>query len=363
MKKAIGIIIILILMALAWLAFGRPGTPEPPVTMSPETEVNLENTEAEVVTGLEVPWAIAFITDEEMLVTERPGRLLRVSLKGEKEVVSEIDEVLDRGEGGLLGVAVHPDFETNKLIYVYYTYAEDGANTLNRVVRYGYVDGNLSEPTVIVDRIPGAATHNGGRIAFGPDGYLYIGTGDAQAPSLSQDTSSLAGKILRVNDNGELATGNPFENEVYSYGHRNVQGLAWDDQGRLWATEHGPRGNDELNVIEAGANYGWPVIQGDQAREGMRTPVVHSGSATWAPSGLAYAQGRLFFAGLRGQALYRYDIEQNRVEALFTREFGRLRDVVVHNDRLFVTTSNRDGRGQPQADDDQIIPMILEPLF
>ena len=217
---------------------------------------------------------------------------------------------------------------------------------------------------VIVDRIPGAANHNGGRIKFGQDRLLYIATGDAQEPSRAQDTNSLAGKILRVTDAGQPAAGNSFNNAVYSYGHRNVQGLAWDQNGTLWATEHGRSGAlsglDELNLIVLGKNYGWPEIAGDETRVGMEAPVKHSGATvTWAPAGAAFWQEKLYFGGLRGQALYEAVISRNKVTALnelLKGELGRIREVITGPDGgLYITTSNRDGRGQPQETDDRII--------
>lgn len=317
--------------------------------LSPEVEVVAQN--------LEIPWAVAFLPDGNMLVTERPGRVQRVTQAGAVELVAQVEGVLHIGEGGLLGLALHPDFGENNWIYLYLTYSSNGNNTLNRVVRYSYAATGLSERRVIIDEIPGARNHNGGRIAFGPDGYLYITTGDAGEPSLSQDTESLAGKILRVTDTGEPAPGNPFGTEVYSYGHRNPQGLTWRD-GELWATEHGPRAQDELNLVQAGQNYGWPQITGTQERAGMRSPVIQSGDETWAPSGLAYHKGVFFFAGLRGSTLFSFDPENPDVgvSEQFAGEFGRLRDVVVGPDgALYLATSNRDGRGSPAQNDDRII--------
>ena len=318
-----------------------------------------------IAESLVVPWAIAFLPDKTMLVTERPGRVRFVDAKGSLDAspVVTVPEAVEIGEGGLLGIALHPDFSANRWVYLYYTYAGSGNNTFNRVVRMTYKDKKLINEQIIVDEIPGAANHNGGRIKFGPDKYLYITTGDAQNPSQAQVTNALGGKILRVTDDGKPAPGNPFNNLVYSYGHRNPQGLAWDDRGQLWSTEHGPSGsqtgNDEVNKIEPGKNYGWPEIQGDQKKEGMEKPVVNSGFATtWAPAGAVIISGSLFFSGLRGQALYQAKINDNPVivNAYFQNEFGRIREVVVGPDgMLYITTSNRDGRGNPSQTDDKII--------
>jgi glucose/arabinose dehydrogenase len=312
---------------------------------------------------LDIPWEIVFLPDGSLLVTERPGRLLRIS--GTQQTTIEVGGVKHVGEGGLLGLALHPDFTTNHWIYLYATtQTEDGL--INRVDRYTFdIEKNqLSDNKTIVAGIPGAANHDGGRIAFGPDRLLYITTGDAQQEKNAQDTQSLAGKILRVTDDGGIPADNPFNNMVYSYGHRNPQGLAWDKDGRLWATEHGPSGvdtgYDELNIIEKGANYGWPVIKGDQQHEEMKTPVINSGSDdTWAPAGTAIIGDRLFFTGLRGQSLYGVRLTEVGVENLetyFREEYGRLRVVTVGPDEwLYLATSNTDGRGTSKPNDDRII--------
>jgi glucose/arabinose dehydrogenase len=318
-----------------------------------------------IAESLDTPWGIAFLPDGSMLATERKGtvRLIDAAGRLRTEPAAVIDTARETGEGGLLGIALHPDFADNAIAYLYYTYSGPAGRTMNRVVRMTYSGGRLRDEEVILDAIPGASNHDGGRLKFGPDGFLYIGTGDAQQSSLAQDKTSLAGKILRVTDEGKPAPGNPFKNEVYSYGHRNVQGLAWDEKGSLFATEHGrsgfQSGLDEINRIEPGQNYGWSDIQGDERRQGMAAPLRHSGSATWAPSGAAFLNGSLFFGGLRGRALYEAVIRGNdvvEVKEHFKGEFGRIRDVVAGPDgRLYITTSNRDGRGDPGRDDDRII--------
>lgn len=330
-------------------------TGEPAGAGSPET----------VAENLEIPWELVFLPNGDLLVTERPGRLLRI---GANRQVIEISGVEHRGEGGLLGLALHPDFEQNSYIYLYLTTAEGGGLT-NRVERYRLSGNRLSERTVIIENIPGASYHDGGRIAFGPDGKLYVGTGDAGDESSAQDTASLAGKILRVNDDGSVPHDNPFGNAVYSYGHRNVQGLAWDERGQLWATEHGrsgvASGFDELNKIVKGGNYGWPEIQGDEIQGGMLAPELNSGASdTWAPSGLAFSGGRLVFAGLRGASLYVADVVDGRarnLRAYFRGEYGRLRSVIEGPDgSLYFLTNNTDGRGSPRPGDDRIISVPLE---
>lgn len=337
----------------------------------PEEKVDIPEVSI-VAQDLEVPWGIVFLPEGGMLVTERKGRVRFISQEGKLKdnpaiTISNVKQV---GEGGLHGIALHPDFQKNKYVYLYYTYSGSENSTTNRVVRY-YFDGNkLNDEEIIVDEIPGAPNHDGGRIKFGPDKFLYITTGDAQNPSLAQDKNSLAGKILRVTDSGEAVPGNPFGNRVYSYGHRNPQGITWDKDGTLWETEHGPSGletgNDEFNKIQVGGNYGWPDIRGKQTKEGMFIPILESGRTdTWATGGLAYLDGKFYFAGLRGQALYEVDeaLTNPKLITHFKGEFGRLRDVVAGSDgMLYVTTSNRDGRGKPKSDDDKILRINPEKL-
>lgn len=310
-----------------------------------------------VAKNLQIPWSLAFLPNGDLVFTQRTGEVMLLA-KGTSDpvLVSKIDDALQSGEGGLLGIAVSPNFPTNESIFVYFTYSESGNRTLNRVVRYRLSSGKLIQREVIVDAIPGAVFHNGGRLKFGPDGFLYITTGDAQEPSLSQDIGALAGKILRVDEDGKLANDNPFGNLVYSWGHRNPQGLAWDDSGRLWETEHGQSATDEVNIIEMGKNYGWPVIRGEIKGNGMISPIVQSGLATWAPSGAAYLDGYLYFAGLRGEGLFRLSTEKVSDLEKVIDNLGRVRDVVVGPDNLlYIATGNTDGRGTPKVDDDKII--------
>jgi len=315
-----------------------------------------------VASGLEVPWDVVFLPDKDMLVTERRGRLLRIAPDGMVREISGVEDVKQTGEGGLLGIALHPAFLRNNLLYLYQTTGASGGTT-NRVDRYRLDGDALVERTTILQNIPGAIYHDGGKIAFGPDGKLYVTTGDATQGALAQDLNSLAGKILRLNDDGTIPGDNPFGTAVWSYGHRNPQGLAWDGQNRLWATEHGRSGvrsgYDELNLIEPGKNYGWPTIEGPEAMEDMVTPYLQSGANdTWAPAGVMFFAGSLYFGGLRGESLYQVKLDESYPSVIghFEKEFGRIRAVTLGPDRLFyITTSNRDGRGLAKQGDDKII--------
>lgn len=349
-----------------------PFASETSSSASPKPDIPVETIVAE---GLDTPWAIAFLPDKSMLVTERKGTVRLVNQKGnlQNEPVATLSKVKEIGEGGLLGIVLHPNFSSNNYVYFYYTYGSEGDNTRNRVVRMTYKDGKLSDEKIIVDNIPGASNHNGGRIKFGPDNYLYITTGDAQEPSLAQQKSSLAGKILRVTDEGKPTPGNFNDTYGYSWGHRNPQGIAWDSNGNLWETEHGPSGgslgtgNDEVNFIELGKNYGWPVIQGDQTKEGMVTPVKNSTpKLSWAPSGAAFIGNSLFFSGLKGQTLYEAVTQNNQIADFkehFKNKNGRIREVIAGPDgMLYISTSNQDGRGKPFETDDRIIKINPEKL-
>ena len=333
-------------------------------------------------TGLETPWAIDFAPDGRVFISERPGQI-RVAKGGRLEAEPWLElSVAEVSEAGLLGLALDPQFARNRYVYVAYTYRVRGRQLQNRLVRLREdpATGKGKVDKILMDGVAGNFNHNGARVRFGPDGKLYWTMGDAQNPDLSQDLSSPNGKILRLNPDGTIPADNPFPNSpVYSYGHRNPQGLAWQPgTGRLYATEHGPSGHqgccrDELNYIEPGKNYGWPLITGDQRREAMVTPVIHSGAwETWAPAGTTFVSrgpwaGSLVFTGLRGQSLYRLTLDPNdprrvvSIERLFVGRFGRLRDVAEGPDgALYLLTSNRDGRGRPRPDDDRVIRITFK---
>lgn len=327
-----------------------------------------------IASGLEVPWSIDFSPDGRIFFTERVGRI-RVIQDGKlvPKPVTEIG-VARVGEGGLLGLALHPDFQSNHFIYIYYTYRDSSGKLWNRVVRFVERAGEAREERIILDGIPGAVIHDGGRIKFGPDGKLYITTGDAGEPSLAQDLNSLAGKVLRVNPDGSLPDDNPIPGSLaFSYGHRNPQGLAWHPVTRvLYSTEHGPTANDEVNLIVAGGNYGWPLVLGKAHEPKYIDPLVNY-NITEAPSGAAFYRGvfedwsnSLFFASLRGRHVRRIVFaapEYRSVvsDEVFLAEFGRMRDVAVGPDGfIYLATSNRDGRGSPSEDDDKILRVGLQ---
>ena len=334
-----------------------------------------------VVEGLEVPWDLAFTPDGRILVTERPGRI-RVVVDGvlQEEPYATI-EVFHRSEAGLMGLTLHPDFDNNGYLYVCYTYRE-GRNTFNRIARLTDEGERGADHQVILDHIPGDTRHDGCRLGFGPDGYLYATTGDATDPQLSQDLDSLAGKVLRMAADGEAPPDNPFPGSlVYSWGHRNPQGLAWHPvTGDLFITEHGPASDDEVNLVEAGRNYGWPEVMGAAGHPEYQdsalslTPTVAiAGAAFVSDSSLPAAwEGSLVFAALKSSHLQRVTLEPPDYRAVASRQvlfqdvFGRLRAVVMGPDGfLYFTTSNRDGRGRPREGDDKLLrlaPASQEPL-
>ena len=327
-----------------------------------------------IATNLEIPWALAFAEDGRLFVTERPGRL-RIIEDGRllDEPAVTLPNVFTDGEAGLLGVALDPDFAKNRFVYLFYTATRAGRDPVNRIVRFFEANNTLVDAVTILDDIPASRLHDGGRIRFGADGYLYATTGDALDPTSAQDLGLLTGKILRIARDGTTPGDNPFASQVYSYGHRNPQGIDWHPMSSdLWATEHGQVGNDEINRIEPGANYGWPTIEGVETMAGMRTPVLFF-TPSVAPSGASFYTGTmfpsfrndLFVATLRGSHLHRVTFSQTdpRVvtshERLVEDRFGRLRDVVTGPDgALYFCTSNRDGRGTPVVEDDRVIRLV-----
>ncbi|MGW6560618.1 PQQ-dependent sugar dehydrogenase [Streptomyces hydrogenans] len=306
--------------------------------------------------GLRSPWGLAALPGGDLLVSSRDDRTVtRVDGRsGAKRSLGEVPGVVPGGEGGLMGLAVRGGW-----VYAYLTAESD-----NRIVRMRYGGGagdRLGAPEPVLTGIPKGTIHNGGRIAFGPDGMLYAGTGETGETGLAQDRASLGGKILRMTPEGRPAPGNPFaDSVVYSYGHRNVQGIAWDAEGRLWAAEFGQNTWDELNLVEPGRNYGWPEVEGTAGKAGFVDPVAQWPTSEASPSGIAWARGAVWMAGLRGERLWRIPLSgaerSGEPEAFLGGEYGRLRTVLADGaGGLWLVTSETDGRGTPETGDDRIL--------
>jgi glucose/arabinose dehydrogenase len=309
-----------------------------------------------------VPWSTAFLPDGSALVTLRDeARLIQVRDGRAPVDLGRVGGVVPGGEGGLLGVAVSPTFAADHTVYLYTTAARD-----NRVVRVRFEAGRPASQRAVLTGIPKAGNHNGGRLAFGPDGYLYVTTGDAGRTERAQDRSSLGGKILRVTRDGRPAPGNPFPGSpVWSYGHRNVQGIAWAPDGTMYASEFGQNTWDELNRIQPGRNYGWPVVEGRARRTGYVDPLVQWPTSDASPSGIAYADGAIWMAALRGESLWRIPVPGARPgvpKRLLQGRYGRLRDAVLAPDGRLWVLSNNTARGTPAADDDKLLAFPLAEL-
>jgi glucose/arabinose dehydrogenase len=308
-----------------------------------------------VATGLAIPWGLAFLPDGDAVVIERAtARVLRIEPGSSPQQLGTLPNVDPDGEGGALGLAVSPSFAQDGWIYAYHTSPSD-----NRIVRFQL--NSVGSPQSVLTGIPrGTQIHNGGRIQFGPDGMLYAATGDAGTGANAQNLNSLAGKILRMTATGGVPGGNPFAgSRVYSYGHRNVQGLAWDAQGRLWASEFGQNALDEVNLIQAGGNYGWPTCEGPCGNPGFINPKLTWPTSQSSPSGAEIANNHLFVAALRGQRLWVIPLQGENLgtpTSVLMGTFGRLRSVELGPDGwLWLDTSNRDGRGTPVPADDRVI--------
>ncbi|MBI2601257.1 PQQ-dependent sugar dehydrogenase [Candidatus Daviesbacteria bacterium] len=319
-----------------------------------------------VAQGLEVPWDIAISPQDELFITERPGQVKILTKDGKLINIANLRQVSSNSESGLTGIALHPNFNNNNFLYLYYSY-QKGNSTFNRVSRFTFQDNTLSDEQIILNNLPGGPIHNGGRLRFGPDQKLWILTGDAGFESLAQNLNSLGGKVLRLNDDGTIPSDNPIKGSaIYSYGHRNPQGIDWYN-GNLFISEHGSQAFDEINLIEPNKNYGWPIVKrcfSDDPK--FVNPILCSEQTTWAPSGLAFIEtdieelkNSLFFAGLRGQLLERAVIEGRNVqsrETILKDTYGRLRAVTADDKgNVYISTSNRDGRGIPQQGDDKIL--------
>lgn len=343
--------ILLTALTMTTAATGQPIGP----TAVPPTPQNAGS----VATNLASPWGLAFLPDGSTLVSERNTARIKRIAGGTVTTIGTVPGVRPAGEGGLHGLAVSPNFNNDRLIYAYFTAAND-----NRVVRMTFNNG-LGTPQTIVSGIPKANIHNGGRLAFGPDGMLYISTGDANQSSRAQSMSSLGGKILRVTPTGAAAPGNPTSgSRIWTLGHRNVQGLAFDGAGRLYASEFGQNTWDELNLIQAGRNYGWPIVEGRANDPRFVNPLVQWSPSQASPSGIAFARNTVWVAGLRGQRLWAVPVLNGALDgnpvSFFNGTFGRLRAVATAADgSLRLMTNNTDGRGNPRPGDDRIVRLTF----
>ena len=366
-----GVIIIIIAISVATVLSTPSDTtvpiPEPATTDSAnQTNKGIRT----IAQNLDVPWAIDIAVDNRIFFTEKPGRLGMIHANGtlaSEPVVNIHTE--DIGEAGLMGLALHPNFTQNHLMYVYHTYAKNGG-LYNKVLMLTEKNNKIVNSKIILDGIPASESNNGGRIKFGPDGKLYVSTGDSETPELAQNTKSLAGKLLRLNDDGTIPDDNPIpESPVYSYGHRDIQGFAWHPlTKKLYASEHGPACNDEVNIIEPGSNYGWPIEVCNHSTSSapirFETP-EYCFNPEIAPSGLTIAasnklgyQNDILFTTLRGSHLHHIDLE-TRIQDNVLVGYGRLSDIVeAHDGSLYVLTTNRNAIGIGNANDDHILQII-----
>jgi len=326
----------------------------------PNENVQNINENLEIIAEqLRVPWSIDS-DGTSFFISERAGSIVKVT---ESETIRQKlhpkKRLATASEAGVLGFVLHPEKEHYG--FLYYTY-EDESGQFNRVVELRKEKNEWYEENVLIDHIPSGTYHHGGRMKIGPDNKMYIATGDATVPSIAQDKTSLAGEILRINLDGTIPHDNPNSNSlVYSYGHRNPQGLSWDQSGQLYSSEHGPSAHDELNVVKANGNYGWPQVYGNESKEGMIPPIIHSGEQTWAPSGMAYHNGILYVAQLRGEGVLAFDIKE-KITKQIVSNVGRVRDVFIHGDYLYIITNNTDGRGNPNDRDDKLMRVQLSKI-
>jgi glucose/arabinose dehydrogenase len=314
-----------------------------------------------IADNLQIPWSIQKEGDSFYL-SERPGSIVKVENGTSlRQRVTLQKPLSSEAEAGLLGFVLHPNFAENRQALAYYTYDENG-RPFNQVVVITLEGDEWRETKRLLDRIPSGPVHHGGRMKIGPDGKLYFSVGDAAIAENAQSLTHLNGKILRMNLDGSVPNDNPFKGSyIYSYGHRNPQGLAWDEDGKLYESEHGQSAHDELNRIQAGSNYGWPIIEGNEQQQGMVTSIFQTGDVTWAPSGIAYHDRKLYVSTLRGQALQEVDLQTMKSREIVSG-LGRLRDVMVDGEYLYFISNNTDGRGNPAEDDDKLYQLRLSDI-
>ncbi|MCW2751206.1 MAG: glucose sorbosone dehydrogenase [Aeromicrobium sp.] len=335
-------------------------TPTPSATRTTAAAAPHPAVASTIASGLNVPWGIVFLANGDALVSQRDkGTVVRITTAGKVSTVGAVKGVVGStglGEGGLLGIATAPGDEST--LFAYITTASD-----NRVVKMDLTPSSLGTPKAILPGIPTSVHHHGGRLLFDSQGRLYVSAGDAEQSQLAQDKSSLAGKIMRIDQDGKAAAGNPFDNRTWSYGHRNIEGLAFDDAGRLWASEFGDKAADELNLIRRGGNYGWPIVEGKSDNPAYINPKVTWPTDDCSPSGLAITRSTAFLGALQGECLFAVKLDGTHTgtpKAYFSGDYGRLRSVVVAPDgALWLTTSNTDGRANPTKVDDRILRVRL----
>jgi len=391
-KKLVIVFAFVLLLVLAYAVYAyninQKGVPNGTIVnllqnLDNSSNENPEPVEYQIVEfarGLYVPWSMVFTSPERMLVSERNGNIKEiVNGKLNPNSIINLPEVAEVAESGLMGITVHPNYSSNKYVYACLTY-ETGSGLADKIERFVDDGDSLSRDKIILNSFPAARFHAGCRIKFGPDGKLYVTTGDASVKEQAQNLNSLSGKVLRMNDDGSVPLDNPFPNSlIWSYGHRNPQGIAWNESGVMFETEHGPSGNDgpgggdEVNIIKKGLNYGWPVVSHERTQSGMESPKLVFTPAE-APSGATFYSGKVFpqfknnffFTALRGTGLFRVVVSEGNPEEVLSYEkmdinFGRIRDVIEGPDGLiYFSTSNRDGRGQVRDGDDKVYRFELK---
>lgn len=333
--------------------------PEPTTAPAPAPTAGTPTIESTIASGLNVPWGIAFLASGDALVSQRDeGTIVRIATDGTVTTLGSVPDSSGRpgGEGGLLGIAVPPGDES--VVFAYVTTGSD-----DRVVRMSLSGDTLGRPEPILTGIPVGSRHHGGRLLFDPSGLLFVSTGDAGVGERAQDRDALGGKVLRIDQDGKAAPDNPFGNRTWSYGHRNIEGLAFDAEGRLWATEFGEKAADELNLIERGGNYGWPAVEGKGGEGDLIDPLVTWGTDECSPAGIAITKSTAYIGALQGECLFAVPLdgaEAGRPKAYFSGDHGRIRSVALAPDgALWVTTSNTDGRGDPRDGDDRILRVVV----